>query len=93
MRLGPIIQAGVPIVAICLFRSGSSAVGECMNSLLPCRRMIVILVGKDIFGQGIPKRMAGPSTIQIFGAMGFKKFNGGYVTAGISPMVKSPAIL
>jgi hypothetical protein len=64
MRFGPTTQRSDPFASISIFSSGVSGVGEWMNKLPSVRRITVIRVGNGIFGQGMPKRITGPSTIQ-----------------------------
>ena len=69
------IQRTSPIAAISSSSSGVSGVGEWTNS--PAAVLTTVMrVGKGILGQGIPKRMAGPSTIQTSGHTGFSRLIG-----------------
>jgi hypothetical protein len=75
MRLGPMIQAGSPIAAICAFSPSVRGVGEWMNSSPPTRTM-VMRVGNGIGRSGGPNSIRGPSTIHTSSVTGFSVFSG-----------------
>jgi len=70
------IHRGCPIDSISIRSESGSGVGEWMKRSPPMR-ITVMRVGKGILSNGMPKRIVGPSTIQISVAIGFSVFSGG----------------
>ena len=70
----PARRAGLLDLAL---SSGTSAVGEWMKRSPSRQRITVIRVGNGILGQGMPKGMIGPSTIQRSSTTRFIRLRGG----------------